>query len=555
MPAPHITVTADYESGRALGSPSLLSLGLGMHQLWMYALLCGYGHFFGLSSFAPLEKLDIGISLAGIVSTAVFCASLLFFAATDQRFLKLYVSKQMPIAGSGCMMAGVVFSVLSPFLGPVGGAAEVIAGLFTGWGSAAVLFCWGIAFARVDAMSIALNGSLAIFFAIAVYMVMLNFIPVVASELIMFATPAAECAILLHKTPEPFFERREWPKFDALAEKKVTFCLMVSVPMVFLGFTLCVLGQSALQTALPDVGPAGAALAILAAFCSVAFVLVTCMAVSNSTSWEGLLRMTVVCVAAGSLLLLSVQAGEFSIGSFLTLFCYASTESLVWVFFAEFAHRYKISPVLVFSIGCGSLTLGRLLGIFAPLVSEALAAILPYGSTSIVVLVFVFVVGACVTLPDEAALARCVSYKPAGDTILATELLRDDEDGADREEEEGEEKRPVGYSLYEDVSAWDSSEDSDNDEEGSDKPDHISRGGKRWFHANCQLVTDIYMLSRRESEVLNLLAKGFNAAAIQKKLYISEGTAKTHIRHIYRKLDVHSQQELIRLVETIDKEQ
>ncbi len=35
----------------------------------------------------------------------------------------------------------------------------------------------------------------------------------------------------------------------------------------------------------------------------------------------------------------------------------------------------------------------------------------------------------------------------------------------------------------------------------------------------------------------------------KRRLYISEGTAKTHIRHIYRKLDIHNQQELMRIVE------
>ncbi len=52
--------------------------------------------------------------------------------------------------------------------------------------------------------------------------------------------------------------------------------------------------------------------------------------------------------------------------------------------------------------------------------------------------------------------------------------------------------------------------------------------------------------------MLFLLAKGHNAAAIQETLFISAGTANTHMRHIYRKLDVHSQQELIRLVEGTD---
>ncbi len=43
-------------------------------------------------------------------------------------------------------------------------------------------------------------------------------------------------------------------------------------------------------------------------------------------------------------------------------------------------------------------------------------------------------------------------------------------------------------------------------------------------------------LSPREREVLDLLAEGLGVAAIARKLYISESTAKTHISKIYDKL-------------------
>lgn len=43
-------------------------------------------------------------------------------------------------------------------------------------------------------------------------------------------------------------------------------------------------------------------------------------------------------------------------------------------------------------------------------------------------------------------------------------------------------------------------------------------------------------LSQRESQVLILLAEGMSVAAISKKLYISESTAKTHISKLYGKL-------------------
>lgn len=80
------------------------------------------------------------------------------------------------------------------------------------------------------------------------------------------------------------------------------------------------------------------------------------------------------------------------------------------------------------------------------------------------------------------------------------------------------------------------------------KPNEPARGGGR-FRGKCETVANTFLLSRRETEILFFLAKGHNAAYIQEKLYISEGTAKTHIRHIYRKCDVHSQQDLMRMVE------
>lgn len=70
------------------------------------------------------------------------------------------------------------------------------------------------------------------------------------------------------------------------------------------------------------------------------------------------------------------------------------------------------------------------------------------------------------------------------------------------------------------------------------------------FKFKCSSVAERYLLSRKETEVLFLLAKGHNSAYIQKALYISAGTANTHMRHIYRKLDVHSQQEVIEAVES-----
>jgi DNA-binding CsgD family transcriptional regulator len=56
-------------------------------------------------------------------------------------------------------------------------------------------------------------------------------------------------------------------------------------------------------------------------------------------------------------------------------------------------------------------------------------------------------------------------------------------------------------------------------------------------------------LTPREAEALELLAHGRNTAAIQERMVVSRSTAKTHVRNVYAKLDVHAQQDLIDLVE------
>jgi DNA-binding CsgD family transcriptional regulator len=65
------------------------------------------------------------------------------------------------------------------------------------------------------------------------------------------------------------------------------------------------------------------------------------------------------------------------------------------------------------------------------------------------------------------------------------------------------------------------------------------------IEANCRAITFEKGLTPREYEVLVILAQGNSLARVQSELFISEGTAITHRRNIYRKLLVHSKQELL----------
>ena len=65
----------------------------------------------------------------------------------------------------------------------------------------------------------------------------------------------------------------------------------------------------------------------------------------------------------------------------------------------------------------------------------------------------------------------------------------------------------------------------------------------------CARLVKRCKLSPREAEVLTWAAQGRNAKAIAEKLFMSESTTKTHMSNIYRKAGVHSQQELIALLD------
>jgi DNA-binding NarL/FixJ family response regulator len=57
---------------------------------------------------------------------------------------------------------------------------------------------------------------------------------------------------------------------------------------------------------------------------------------------------------------------------------------------------------------------------------------------------------------------------------------------------------------------------------------------------------DFERLSKREEEVLCLVVDGQRLGQIAKVLFISEHTVRNHLKVIFRKLDVHSQGELMR---------
>jgi DNA-binding NarL/FixJ family response regulator len=80
---------------------------------------------------------------------------------------------------------------------------------------------------------------------------------------------------------------------------------------------------------------------------------------------------------------------------------------------------------------------------------------------------------------------------------------------------------------------------------GSPMSSHIARKIVQSFQHPAPAARETEMLSQREAEVLELLAKGFLYKEIAEKMGVTYATVHTHIRHIYEKLHVRSRTEAV----------
>lgn len=84
-------------------------------------------------------------------------------------------------------------------------------------------------------------------------------------------------------------------------------------------------------------------------------------------------------------------------------------------------------------------------------------------------------------------------------------------------------------------------------------PEPLTHTGK--FRAACEAIAERFGLTPREAEVMRLVMRGRSGAYVQENLFISKSTFQTHMRNLYKKLDVHTNQELLDLLEaTLDEQ-
>ena len=198
---------------------------------------------------------------------------------------------------------------------------------------------------------------------------------------------------------------------------------------------------------------------------------------------------------------------------------YEFFDILTWVLFVDASRRRNENALYIFGLGVAFMFCGMALGNAASHILDTLVA---GGNVQANVVamaaILCLVIVAFLVLPEGtvAQLSRREGHAERGEGPTA-----ENDDLAESEAKDGAAR--------------------DGQADGAATADRIER--------HCAAVARDFGLTPRESEVIVLLAYGRTLAIIARDLHIAQGTARTHIENIYRKLDVHKQQELIDLVE------
>lgn len=186
------------------------------------------------------------------------------------------------------------------------------------------------------------------------------------------------------------------------------------------------------------------------------------------------------------------------IGTMVVAIGYGLFELISWIVLMDFAHYKWAESLRIVCLGVASLSLGRVLGVLA---GTGLCMLLARGSIdySTISLVMVLVLS---VLCGAIILPRISRFPYRQDPLQGAHPL-----------DEGAPDAASSETAIETLAL---------------------RAG----------------FTARETDVFRLLADGANAQHIADDLCITVGTAKTHIKHVYAKLGIHSQQELIDIVGT-----
>ena len=562
---PHITVSIGGASEQSETSSdiNLLSIGLGLYQAWLYLSVFGSG-VLAMTSMAPsLGTTILASSFATQVFNAYFITvsvCLLLVAFTNQKLLRFYVSKGALVCATALAVVGSVLAFL-PASGDFAWIMAVGAGICMGIGSSLMIVLWGTAFARFEFTTIILNTAIALGIGVVLYFAFIQWMRTPLSGGVAAVCIILSALLLWKLTPIPYNTRHDIPIFRPLPVQPARFTMRVGAPTLLFGVVLGLLLFICIEHVLANSLLSEQVIVGAAAIVSMGLIFIVSALISHEEAhWDMIFRILVPIVGI-SLVAVPFLSGDWGLlAEFLVICGYICMQTLMWIFFSNLAQEFRLSPIFVFGLGNCILSIGTLAGAYlGRFVLEGLMAeqltLLDVGvkvqvSDALLALFFALLLGYAL-LPRRREIRAIIVQgrgTEPGLSALKKSLDETDDTASATLASDSAEAELVATAV--------TTSDAANEEatqigvvEAATADSQAP--AKHWFRDACEELADRYLLSRRESEVMFLLAKGHNASFIQDKLCISRSTAKTHINHIYKKLDIHTQQELLTMVDEL----
>ena len=550
---PRVSLRVEAADENDLGEVHGEALGLGLMLLLALDMMLGG---------------DQGSGVMPGLMRYVFCAAaalmLLCGALVDNRVHAVFRTYKPVVVAMVLFVPGAVCGIAGGHVDPsLQVAFQLVGGICNGLSMGLLVFLWGISFGRLGLRDITLNSVLGVVGGIGAYVLLRSFLPEspwlhTTISLMQFAHLALLRTRVTDRLPDP--DMRENTYFAELKVKRGALSLAVFPAMFCMGLILGNIIMHAGVIMKPQTGFVGALLCVALSLVGGALVLAVCTTVRRRDQSFGRAFRSMVPIIAILMppLALSVTQG-LSFDNQLLLINFTIVASMAWSYLGSLAQGFRLSPVFLFGLGQGGLALGYVLA--APvnaLVSTTVAQNMPNNVLALVVSLIALAVASSLLPRREDIMAIVVhSFKPA-------EMWGADEDVNATQIDSAQVARQAG--------AWEAGveragkrDDNTIPKSHSGTPyaqpaplaaagavtetDEVRKGR---FVRRCEYIADTYLLSRRETDVLFLLAKGRNVGYITQQLCISEGTAKTHVNHVYKKCGVHSRQELICLIDSFD---
>jgi len=354
-----------------------------------------------------------------------------------------------------------------------------------GLGIGVMYLAWGVVYKELSPTRVIVKASCAFLVASLIFAIVVA-LPREAGVVIAVLLPIAIGFILFKSIG--VWSKTEQPKsIGSISMRRTAFFVRSLVSIGIISFAESLM-QALFFNASPIINEGSYPWALLIATIISASVICFTMLSSENLDY-GYAYKTITFVLAFIFLLLPILTlGSFQ-ASIAALIMYSLVSLLVWIVLTKIAGLYGLSALFVFGIGWGINIAGSLAGTFGGALLGSFLELTPRILSLITLICICLLFLAFSFIFDEKSIIKLTGG------------------------------------------------------EVNDNPHH------RPFHARCEDIARKNGLTKRETEVMVLLAKGRSNPHIQEELDIASGTINTHMSHIYKKLDIHDRQELLDLID------